>query len=86
MLDASGRESAAVTWRGRHALRCAVRQVAMTSSQSTRAIATRAFARPFVTARRRAQRPRASGRRVAYRAASTKAHRIHGEPCRVIRP
>jgi hypothetical protein len=84
--DAPGRDSAPATWRGRHALRCTPRQVAMTSSHNTRAIATRAFARPFVTASRRAQRPRASSRRVAYRAASTKAHRIQGEPCRVMRP
>jgi hypothetical protein len=59
---APGRDSARATWRGRHALRCTPRQVAMTSSHNTRAIATRAFASPFVTASRRAQRPRASGR------------------------
>ena len=56
---APGCESAHTAWRGRHAFRCTPRQVATTSSHNTRAIATRAFARPFVTARRRAHRPRA---------------------------
>ena len=48
--------------------------------------ATRAFCQPMRRPSCRAQRPTASWRLTACRAASTKAHRTHGAPSRVMRP
>src|SRR5688500_8526162 len=59
---------------------------ATTSSQSTRAKATRALYAPLRPANRRAHRPVASARFIACIAAATKAHRNHGDPSLVIRP
>ena len=63
-----------------------VGQTRTTSLHSCRANATRAFWMPLRTANRRAHFPVASGRFIAWIAASTNAHRSHGDPSRVMGP